>query len=596
MALIDEYLEQIEHAIYGKDVRQAIHDGIQQCYYDASGDHYERLELIKANLPLDESGQPIYGTVGQSLRTNGDGTTEWASVGLPTDEQTAEAVSAWLDDHPEATTTVQDNSLTTAKYRNGSITEEKLSESLKGKISAGVTTPQMYGAKGDGETDDTVAIQAALDTGKIVFFPEGVYLITAPLTIHAGIVGIGAPRMGGVGSVIKCGFNTDDYLINFTDSNSAKGIFVENIALDCQSIAGGINYAPAASRPPIKITNVSIWNHGIRGINIDPIQNTSRCAMISHVSITGGSETAECCAYFSSNAKDCSLMDFVFMYCQKGVVTFGGGLRMEQGHIYVGRSNLSDLDAYYENTICVHAMADVLASNIYVDSALQGWVQRQGVANISSLFAWYDTVFQEAVNKTATVIKAVDNDNACIEVGSIVIGGNRSLIGNLVAGNVKYGSLLLKGWTELPSANGYSYRQTPFMIPNLGKNQYNFHKYGTIWTVIGVVYLGTTGVTILRISRSQLAGDVVVKYDGTTETVTAHRVFDLGAMPLYYSKVGRYLYLWGYPYTEVNVKSLLSTNKGDFYESVCGVDISAMPNLTPITQEDTTGLTQITYS
>lgn len=34
MATIQDYLNLIKTAIYGKDVRQAIHDGIQQCYYD----------------------------------------------------------------------------------------------------------------------------------------------------------------------------------------------------------------------------------------------------------------------------------------------------------------------------------------------------------------------------------------------------------------------------------------------------------------------------------------------------------------------------------------------------------------------------------
>lgn len=33
----------------------------------------------------------------------------------PTDEQVAQAVEGWLDDHPEATTTVQDGSITHAK-------------------------------------------------------------------------------------------------------------------------------------------------------------------------------------------------------------------------------------------------------------------------------------------------------------------------------------------------------------------------------------------------------------------------------------------------------------------------------------------------
>ena len=41
-----------------------------------------------------------------------------------------------------------------------------------------------YGATGDGTTDDTVAIQAAIDAagiGQRVFFPEGVYLVSAPI-------------------------------------------------------------------------------------------------------------------------------------------------------------------------------------------------------------------------------------------------------------------------------------------------------------------------------------------------------------------------------------------------------------------------------
>jgi polygalacturonase len=38
-----------------------------------------------------------------------------------------------------------------------------------------------FGAKGDGKTDDTKAIQIALDAG-IRLFPAGVYLIKRPLT------------------------------------------------------------------------------------------------------------------------------------------------------------------------------------------------------------------------------------------------------------------------------------------------------------------------------------------------------------------------------------------------------------------------------
>ena len=44
---------------------------------------------------------------------NGD--VEWVEAGQPTDEQTNSAVTSWLNEHPEATTTVQDNSLSPTK-------------------------------------------------------------------------------------------------------------------------------------------------------------------------------------------------------------------------------------------------------------------------------------------------------------------------------------------------------------------------------------------------------------------------------------------------------------------------------------------------
>lgn len=76
----------------------------------------------KVAKPVDDPN----GTAGQLLRTNGDGTTEWSFVGTPTDEQTETAVSEWLTNHPEATTTVED----------GVISRVKLNADLQGKTDA----------------------------------------------------------------------------------------------------------------------------------------------------------------------------------------------------------------------------------------------------------------------------------------------------------------------------------------------------------------------------------------------------------------------------------------------------------------------------
>lgn len=48
-------------------------------------------------------------------------------------------------------------------------------------------TPQMFGAKGDGKTDDTAAIQAALDASSFVFIPDGTYMIDASYQGYASV-------------------------------------------------------------------------------------------------------------------------------------------------------------------------------------------------------------------------------------------------------------------------------------------------------------------------------------------------------------------------------------------------------------------------
>ena len=80
-----------------------------------------RIRALEAEMPGKVNKPALIpdGQQGQYLRSNGDGTTVWESIGAPTDEQVAEVMEAWLDDHPEATTSVQDGSITYIKLHTG---------------------------------------------------------------------------------------------------------------------------------------------------------------------------------------------------------------------------------------------------------------------------------------------------------------------------------------------------------------------------------------------------------------------------------------------------------------------------------------------
>ena len=88
-----------------------------------------------------------------------------------------EITREWLDEHPEATTTVQDNSIETSKF----------TDVTRLKVVKDYVTPQMFGAKADGVTDDTEALQNAIYYGQdnrcIIVLPKGDYAISKPLTL-----------------------------------------------------------------------------------------------------------------------------------------------------------------------------------------------------------------------------------------------------------------------------------------------------------------------------------------------------------------------------------------------------------------------------
>lgn len=188
-------------------------------------------------------------------------------IGDNWEEKVKEDVDQWLTDHPEATTTIPD----------GSITINKFSNPLKLMTMKDYVTPEMYGAIGDGVTDDTAAVQSAVNTGMPVALLN-LYKVSQQITDvsrlfnlcddRAGI--IWADNIGGYSNLMTLSTTRpvyiSDVILNFGTQNTLRhSITAENAAfvfMDNCVITGGYGYA-------LKITganNIYITNTDFKEI------------------------------------------------------------------------------------------------------------------------------------------------------------------------------------------------------------------------------------------------------------------------------------------------------------------------------------------
>lgn len=221
------------------------------------------------------------------------------------DEVIDTSIKAWLDDHPEATTTVQDYSLDINKMIIGALD---------------YVTPKMFGAEGNGVTDDTKSLQNMLDFahkyGCGCLIASNKSYIFSHLHIPSNIIIIGC---GGTLKLkdntaidttvsyypIECtnSENITIYNVNFDGNSANNSRFVvcdtitvdgNNVKIDHCTFIDAADSAIMLTGPNSSVTNSYIDGSTDVGIYINPynIETTETKTLVDGVTIKNSKTSA----------------------------------------------------------------------------------------------------------------------------------------------------------------------------------------------------------------------------------------------------------------------------------------------------------------
>ncbi|WP_333978235.1 right-handed parallel beta-helix repeat-containing protein [Burkholderia cepacia] len=240
-----------------------------------------------------------------------------------------------------------------------------------------------FGVMGDGVTDDTAALQVALNAGIPLYFPPGTYLYSNTLTATASIVGAGWD------SILQCttpqGENSVIYWRNashfkirdlqFFSKNSTAYYPDENAGslnlLDCSqfeisgckfnnSAGGGAIMRSCVNGKVFGNTLLDVWHDGIH-----VTKASSDITITNNEVINGGDDAFAVVGYFNEGVRPCRVT-----IANNRVV----GTKYARGIAIVGAQDITVTDNQIYNP---------MAAGIYVASELTSIYQSYGNDNVT---------------------------------------------------------------------------------------------------------------------------------------------------------------------------------------------------------------------
>lgn len=221
-------------------------------------------------------------------------------------------------------------------------------------------TPEMYGAKGDGVTDDSTAINSALASGKAVYFAKKTYLVSHPLTVSSDcvIIGNGATITEDMATKLNTGY------VVLTASNC-------KVTIRDLSIVGDWDNQQGRTRDNKVIAiELQYCDSNLNGIRIDGF--LSKC-----INVRGGTGT-----FNNIVMKNCGFTDETasFVYLSYNPVT-------EWSNIIAVQEEENASDSFQ---VFYHSTGNTKVTNFYAHSVFEPFNARNGSFELTNAY-FYNT-------------------------------------------------------------------------------------------------------------------------------------------------------------------------------------------------------------
>lgn len=308
-----------------------------------------------------------------------------------------------------------------------------------------VVSVKDFGAVGDGVTDDTAAIQAALNSGaETINVPDGIYISQA-LTVPTGVTlqGLGKPTLKLKNGTFLAGGN-------FISGASVSGINLRNLTVDAnrQNQTGSVFgiYFNAAAHTEIRACTITNATYGIcvnNATNVIVTDNLVKNGIFTGILFTLGSTSDESYAIIVSNNVVQNVVSDGTASCDgKGIVIYG-----KTGPLAVNYKNITNV--VVANNIChTNGVSGItlIAVNDFVVTGNNCYSNKQNT-NIGNGICISEACVNGSVSNNicydnydaGILLDVVSQDGRRFDFGRLTVSGN-SCYDNQIAG-VKVNSM-----------------------------------------------------------------------------------------------------------------------------------------------------------